>query len=154
MTKSIKIAVSIAFCLLVAFLGSVATQSSVGGWYTTLNKPFFNPPNWLFGPVWTLLYIMMGVSAGMVWNIKNKLLNKAMYWFGVQLLFNLSWSFAFFYFENPQSALVIIILLWISIYMSIRNFKPISAIAAYLLIPYLLWVSFATALNFEIWRLN
>lgn len=154
MSASIKITLSIIVCLAVAFLGSVATQSSVGGWYTNINKPFFNPPNWLFGPVWTLLYIMMGVSAGLVWNVKNNLFNKAMFWFGAQLLFNLSWSFAFFYFESPLSALVVIGLLWVSIYMSIKKFYPISKTAAYLLIPYLLWVSFATALNFEIWRLN
>lgn len=154
MNTSIKISLSIICCLGIAFLGSLATQSSVGDWYTTLNKPFFNPPSWLFGPVWTLLYIMMGISLGLVWNIKNNLTNSATAWFGVQLLLNLSWSFAFFYFESPFSALIIIVLLWASIVKCIILFKSIAKYAAYLLIPYLLWVSFATLLNFEIWRLN
>ncbi len=154
MNKALKISLSIILCLLVAFLGSIATQSSVGSWYTTLNKPFFNPPNWLFGPVWTLLYIMMGVSSGIIWDKKGTIKNKAIGWFTVQLSLNLSWSFAFFYFESPRAALIVILLLWASIFRCIQVFKPISLTAAYLLVPYLLWVSFATLLNAEIWRLN
>lgn len=154
MNKSFKISLGIISCLVIGFLGSLATQSNVNEWYTTLNKPSFNPPNWLFGPVWTLLYIMMGISFGLIWNTKKSLANHATAWFGSQLLLNLSWSFAFFYCESPLGALIIIVLLLVCILKCIKIFQPLSTLAAYLLFPYLFWVSFATILNFEIWRLN
>ena len=151
-----RISIAIGACLLIGFLGSIATQSSVDGWFTTLEKPFFNPPNWLFAPVWTLLYIMMGIAAGLVWyrGLHHVWVKTALYHFLFQLFLNLSWSVVFFGLKQPFWALIVIIALIILLVLTIRWFKIADKNAAYLLIPYLLWVLFAAALNFEIWRLN
>ena len=143
-------------CLLIGFLSGFATQSSVNDWYVTLNKPSFTPPNWLFGPVWTLLYIMMGVSAGIVWSkgFYHKWVKTALYHFGFQLLFNALWSVVFFGFQNPFWALLVILVLMMLILGTIRWFNIVSKTAAYLLIPYFLWVCFASLLNYRIWMLN
>ncbi len=143
-------------CLLIGFLSGFATQSSVNEWYVTLNKPSFTPPNWLFGPVWTLLYIMMGVSAGIVWSkgFYHKWVKTALYHFGFQLLFNALWSVVFFGFQNPFWALLVILVLMMLILGTIRWFNIVSKTAAYLLIPYFLWVCFASLLNYRIWMLN
>ena len=143
-------------CLLIGFLSGFATQSSVNDWYATLNKPSFTPPNWLFGPVWTLLYIMMGVSAGIVWSkgFYHKWVKTALYHFGFQLLFNALWSVVFFGFQNPFWALLVILVLMMLILGTIRWFNIVSKTAAYLLIPYFLWVCFASLLNYRIWMLN
>jgi tryptophan-rich sensory protein len=143
-------------CLLIGFLSGFATQSSVGDWYTTLNKPSFNPPNWIFGPVWTVLYIMMGVAAGIVWSkgFYHKWVKTALYHFGFQLLFNALWSVVFFGFQSPFWALLVILVLMMLILGTIRWFNVVSKTAAYLLIPYFLWVCFASLLNYRIWMLN
>lgn len=157
MSKKItRIAISVAVCLLIGFLSSFATQSSVGDWYLTLNKPSFNPPNWLFAPVWTILYIMMGVAAGIVWirGFYHIWVKTALYHFGFQLMFNGLWSIVFFGFQEPFWALIIILALLVLIILTIKWFKVVSKTAAYLMIPYLLWVCFATLLNFKIWQLN
>lgn len=130
-------------------LGALATTPQIGNWYVYLNKPFFSPPNWLFGPVWTVLYLMMGVSLYLGWQKKVNLK-----WFWVQLGLNTLWSFLFFGLESPGWALVEIAILWIAIVMTIKSFWAKNRIGSYLLLPYLLWVSFASVLNGAIWWLN
>lgn len=157
MSKSIKIIISVAICLAVGYGSSYFTQSSVTTWFPTLIKPFFNPPSWLFAPVWSLLYIMMGISAGIIWSkieVVPELVKKALWVFAIQLLLNTLWSFLFFGLQNPLLALIEILLLWLVIFETIKIFKPIDILASKLLIPYLLWVSFATILNASIWWLN
>ena len=151
-----EIALSIGICLLVGFLSGFATQSAVGDWYGTLTKPFLNPPNWIFGPVWTVLYLLMGLSAGLVWSkgFHHKWVKTALYHFGFQLILNGLWSIVFFGFKNPLFGLLVVIALWILILLTIKWFRVVSKQAAYLLYPYLAWVSFATYLNFSIWLLN
>ena len=150
------IAISVAICLTIGFLSSFATQSSVNDWYAGLNKPSFNPPNWIFAPVWTILYVMMGVAAGIVWakGVYHIWVKTALYHFGIQLLFNALWSIIFFGFKNPFAALLVILTLLVMLIFTIKWFKVVSKTAAYLLLPYLLWVCFATALNYKIWELN
>ncbi len=150
------IGISVAICLLVGFLSSFATQSSVNDWYLQLNKPWFNPPSWIFAPVWTLLYILIGIAAGRVWakGFYHIWVKTALYHFGIQLLFNALWSIIFFGFKNTFGALLIILTLLVLLIFTIKWFKVVSTTAAYLLIPYLLWVCFATALNYKIWELN
>lgn len=154
--KIIRIAISVAICLLIGFLSGFATQSSVGDWYVTLNKPSFNPPNWIFAPVWTILYIMMGMAAGIVWirGFYHIWVKTALYHFGFQLMFNALWSIVFFGFKEPFWALLVILTLLVLIILTIKWFRVVSKTAAYLLIPYLLWVCFAALLNFKIWQLN
>ncbi len=150
------IAISVAVCLTIGFLSSFATQSSVNDWYVGLNKPSFNPPNWIFAPVWTILYVMMGIAAGIVWakGFYHIWVKTALYHFGIQLLFNALWSIVFFGFKNPFAALLVILTLLVLLIFTIKWFKVVSKTAAYLLLPYLLWVCFATALNYKIWELN
>ena len=150
------IAISVTVCLTIGFLSSFATQSSVNDWYLELNKPSFNPPNWIFAPVWTVLYIMMGVAAGIVWakGFYHIWVKTALYHFGIQLLFNALWSIIFFGFKNPFGALLVILTLLVLLIFTIKWFKVVSQTAALLLIPYLLWVCFATALNYKIWEMN
>lgn len=152
----VKILIGVVVCLGIGFLGSIATQTSVNTWFTTLEKPFFNPPSWLFAPVWTMLYILMGVAAGLVWNkgFHHLWVKTALYHFGFQLVLNASWSVAFFGYQSPLVALFIIIALIVLVLITFKWFKIVSNTAAYLLIPYILWIVFAAALNFEIWRLN
>ena len=154
--KILKICIAVAICLFIGFLSGFATQSSINDWYLGLNKPSFNPPNELFAPVWTVLYILMGISAGWVWGkgFHHIWVKTALYHFGIQLLLNASWSIVFFGLRNPLGALFIIILLLIFILLTIKWFRVVSRKAALLLIPYLLWVAFATVLNFKIWQLN
>lgn len=154
--KLTRILIAVIVCLLVGFLSSFATQSSISDWYVSLNKPSFNPPNWLFAPVWTTLYVLMGIAAGIVWNkgSYHKWVKTALYHFIFQLIFNAAWSFVFFGMRSPGYALLVIIVLLILIVLTIRWFRIINKTAAILLIPYLLWVSFATILNYSIWVLN
>jgi benzodiazapine receptor len=154
--KLTYIAISVTICLVIGFLSGFATQSSVNDWYLSLNKPSFNPPNWIFGPVWTLLYILMGISAGIVWakGFYHIWVKTALYNFGFQLLFNALWSVVFFGFKNPFWALLVILVLLALILLTIKWFNVVSRTAAYLLIPYFLWVCFATILNYKIWEMN
>ena len=157
MKKKISyIAIAIGVCLLTGFLSGFATQSSVNDWYTTLEKPALNPPNWVFAPVWTLLYILMGLAAGIVWakGFYHRWVKTALYYFGFQLLFNALWSIVFFGFMQPFTALIVILVLLVLIALTIKWFKVVSTLAAYLLVPYLLWVCFAAFLNYKIWVLN
>lgn len=151
-----KLITSIVLVWIVAGLGSLFTASSVSTWFTTLAKPSFNPPSWLFGPGWTILYLMIGIALFLVWTTKaNKVLKRKAYWiFGIQLVLNAMWSVAFFGAQNPALAFIIIVLLWISILLNIIEFYKIKKSAGYLLVPYILWVSFAAVLNFAIYWLN
>jgi len=146
----LKLAVAIVICEGAGIIGSFFTINSVNTWYTTLDKPFFNPPSWLFGPVWTILYLMMGISLYVAWEKKKVDLK----WFWIQLLLNSLWSILFFGLKNPSLAFLEIILLWGAIFMTIRSFWKNKRTSAYLLIPYLFWVTFATILNLSIVLLN
>lgn len=148
----IGLVVSLVICFAVAGVGSLATTPNIPTWYATLNKPTWTPPNWLFGPVWTVLYAMMGVSAWLVW--KRGGWSPALTLFAIQLVLNLAWSFIFFGFHQMGLGFLEIVLLWLAIAATVLMFFQVAKVAAILLIPYLLWVSFAAALNFTIWRLN
>ena len=156
MVKFLRYFLSIGICLVAGGLGTIFTISSIPTWYATLNKPFFSPPNYLFGPVWTILYILMGVSLALIWQkgIKKRTVRDAMFLFGIQLLLNALWSPVFFGAKNLFLALIIIVLMWIFILKTILAFAKIDKTASYLLYPYIAWVSFATILNFSVWFLN
>ncbi len=149
-------AIAVAICLLIGFLSSTVTQSSIATWYPSLNKPSFNPPNWIFAPVWSVLYILMGIAAGLVWarGFHHIWVKTALYHFIFQLLFNALWSIVFFGLQEPFWALLVIFTLLILIILTIKWFKVVHRTAALLMIPYLLWVCFATVLNYKIWALN
>ncbi|MHA7864276.1 TspO/MBR family protein [Flagellimonas marinaquae] len=154
--RVLYITISVLVCLAIGFLSSIATQSSVNDWYLTLDKPSFTPPNYLFAPVWTALYIMMGVAAGIVWSkgYHHIWVKTALYHFIFQLLLNALWSIVFFGLKNPLGGMIVILALLTMIILTIKWFRVISKPAAYLLIPYVLWVAFASALNYKIWELN
>jgi translocator protein len=154
-SSKIKLFYSLLITLGVGTIAGVATASSISSWYAFLLKPAFNPPNWLFGPVWTLLYILMGISLYLVWKQSpSRHRYNAMSLFFIQLFFNFWWSFIFFYFHDIGLALFDIIILWIFILLTIIYFAKHHKTAAALLIPYLAWVSFATILNAAIYQLN
>jgi tryptophan-rich sensory protein len=152
----IKLAASIGLCLIAGALGSMFTTPQIPGWYANLAKPSFNPPSWLFGPVWTALYVMMGISLFLVWRagLAERRVQLAVGFFIAQLACNVCWSYAFFGRQSPLAGLVVIVALWILIVITILASAPVSKAAALLLIPYLLWVSFASILNASLWRLN
>lgn len=148
--------ISLAITLAIGFVASIFTRPEIDGWYATLKKPSFNPPNFAFPLAWTILYIMIAISAYLVWKQRSRALTyktTAGIYF-IQLLLNFSWSIVFFGMHQIFGALVIIGLLWISIIFNIRWFGKFSKTAAWLLVPYLLWVSFAALLNFSIYLLN
>ena len=145
----------IGICFLAGAIGGLATTSSVTGWYAEINKPAWNPPGWIFGPVWSTLYLMMGVSSWLVWKNSSFQESKlALGWFVFHLLLNVLWSIVFFGLRQPGWAMVEIVVLWISIVIAIALFYRHSKLAAGLLVPYWLWVSFAAFLNFTIWSMN
>ena len=155
MKKILKLLLCLLAMLLIGGLAGFATSTSINGWYVTINKPSFNPPNYLFGPVWTTLYILMGVSLYLILQSdSSELRKKAITIFSIQLFLNFFWSFIFFNFQMLGLAFAEIILMWISILTMIIVFYKINKTAAFLQIPYLLWVSFASVLNFAIWKLN
>jgi tryptophan-rich sensory protein len=145
----------IAVCFVVAGAGSVFTSSSVSTWYPALRKPAWNPPAWIFGPVWTVLYLMMATAAWLVWRKRGFGGGAGALWlFALQLMLNALWSPLFFGLRNPLAGLVDIVPLWAAILATMVSFWRISPLAGALLVPYWLWVSFATALNFTIWSMN
>ncbi len=144
-----KLILSIGLCLGAGILGSFFTTSSIPTWYATLNKPVFSPPNWVFGPVWTILYFLMGISLYLVWTKRTV---PTVFW--IQLILNAAWSIIFFGFKNPTLALIDIVVLWISIFLTIKALYKINKLAGQLLFPYLAWVSFASILNLSIVLLN
>lgn len=145
----------IGICLAAGAMGSFATMPEIQGWYQQIHKPLWTPPSGIFGPVWTLLYIMMGAAAARVWNKRNvQPVTNAMIIFAVQLLLNGAWSFIFFGAHRPDLAFAEILLLWLMIILTVKAFWDIDRLAAALLKPYFLWVSFASCLNFAIWQMN
>lgn len=137
-------------------VGSIFTSSSIQSWYQYLNKPSFNPPNWLFGPVWSVLYTLMGIALFLVWQtgFEKPRTKQAVIFFILHLAVNAGWSWAFFGLHSPLLGICAITALWLMIVISMVMFYPIKKLAAWLLLPYLLWVSFAAVLNFYVYRLN
>jgi translocator protein len=157
MNKVSRIALVVVICLVVGYVSGMVTRASITTWYPTLVKPSFNPPNWIFAPVWTSLYTMMGIAAGLVWNqiASNKeVVTKALQFFAVQLILNALWSYLFFGLHNLMLATIEVILLWLLIFETYTHFAKINKTAGYLLLPYLAWVSFASVLTASIWWLN
>ncbi|MCV9930609.1 tryptophan-rich sensory protein [Flavobacterium sp. LS1R49] len=157
MNKITRILAVVVTCLAIGYFSGIVTRSSVDTWYPTLIKPSFNPPNWVFAPAWSLLYLLMGVAAGLVWDrieYEKDAVKKALVFFAIQLALNALWSYLFFGLMNPLLALLEVFVLWLMIYETLLKFIKINKIAGYLLVPYLLWVSYATILNASIWWLN
>jgi len=156
MKKAVGIVVSIVVCELAGIIGSLFTTPSIPGWYAGLTKPSFNPPGWVFAPVWTALYAMMGLAAWLVYEkgFKKPEVKRALAVFAVQLLLNTLWSIVFFGAHQLFGAVAVIVLLWAMILWTIILFHKISKAAAWLLVPYILWVSFATVLTVSIFTLN
>jgi translocator protein len=142
--------------IVVGSIGSLATYPAIPTWYRFLLKPSFSPPNWLFGPVWTLLFTLMGVAAYLVFKegLKKPQVKAALSMFAVQFVFNVAWSFAFFGAHSPSLGLMVILILWFLIVFTLILFKRVNSLAGYLLIPYFLWVSFAMILNAAVYSLN
>lgn len=151
-----KLLIAIVGCELVGIVAAPFTIAAIPTWYAHLHKPFFSPPNWVFGPVWTLLYFLMGVSAFLVWQkgLQKKKVKRALGYFLFQLTFNFLWSALFFGLHSPLLGLFDIAALLIFLILTIVSFYKLSRVAEYLLVPYLLWVSFATVLNLSIVLLN
>jgi len=151
---NIRLIVAIALPLAVGFVSGYATTANIPTWYAGLEKPWFNPPNWLFGPVWTLLYILMGYASYLIFKANHPKRKAALVLYGVQLLFNFMWSIIFFHWKMIDVAMAEITLLWVLINLTIVAFAGINKRAAYLLLPYVVWVSFAAILNYYILVLN
>ena len=157
-----KILISVIVILGLGSLSGVSSMSEIQGWYANLNKPSFTPPNWLFGPVWSILYILIGGSFGLIWQVAakgrypiiTKFARQGLVLFGIHFLLNLAWTPVFFGLNNPAWGLVIILALLTMIVLLIRHFFRLDRLSAFLMIPYLIWVSYATALNIGILILN
>ncbi|MDI1257501.1 MAG: tryptophan-rich sensory protein [Flavobacterium sp.] len=157
MNKYTKILILVATCLGIGYMSGIVTRGGLESWFPSLIKPSFNPPNWVFAPVWTTLYVLMGIAGGLVWDKidgNREEVKKALTFFAIQLALNALWSILFFGFENPMLAMVEIVLLALMIYETLYKFLKINKTAGYLFVPYLLWVSFAAVLNGSIWWLN
>ena len=152
MNKILKLIICILICQGAGIIGSLFTTPQISTWYSALEKPVFSPPNWLFAPVWTLLFLFMGVSLYLISEIKNN--REAVLIFALQLILNVLWSVLFFGLQSPFYAFIEIIILWVVILFTIIYFHKLSKQAAYLLYPYILWVSFALILNYSIWVIN
>jgi tryptophan-rich sensory protein len=152
----IKSIVCIFLCLSAGGIGSAFTAAAIPEWFVTLSKPSFSPPNWIFAPVWTLLYIMMGLAAALVWKkgLEYPQVRGALVVFLIQLILNMAWSVLFFGLRSPLYGLIDILFLWVMILVTIARFSKVSTPAALLLTPYLLWVTFASGLNLGIFLLN
>jgi len=152
----LKLIISIALCEFAGIIGSVFTFPSIGSWYAALNKPAFTPPSWVFGPVWTALYFLMGVALYLLLEkgVKGREEKIALSFFGIQLFLNVLWSVVFFGLKSPAGGFAVITLLWLSIAATIYFFSKISRKAAWLLFSYLAWVSIASALNYSIIAFN
>ncbi len=137
-------------------IGAIFTTSKIPTWYAALAKPSWQPPSWVFGPVWTTLYLLMGIAAARIWNYRGRssLVKGALIVYTVQLILNILWSVVFFGAQSPAGALLLIVALWLAIVATIYQFWRIDHTAALLLVPYLLWVTFASVLNATIWHLN
>ncbi|MBS1717361.1 MAG: tryptophan-rich sensory protein [Armatimonadetes bacterium] len=153
MSSGLALVVSITIAIAAGALGGIATSKVIPTWYAGLKKPAWNPPSWVFGPVWTVLYIMMAVAAWLVWE-RSGLTGLAPVFYFVQLGLNVLWSFIFFGMRKPGPAFAELVVFWLAILATMVAFWQIDPIAGLLLAPYLLWVGFAGVLNFTIWRLN
>ena len=151
-----KLLISIVACQCAGLIGSFFTTAAIPTWYATLEKPLFTPPNWLFAPAWVTLYLLMGISAFFVWRrgLDELQVRRALIVFLIQLILNALWSVVFFGLEAPLYGAIVIVALWIAILFTILKFFKLSITAGALLSPYILWVSFAAALNVSIWVLN
>ena len=151
-----KYIIAILLCEGAGIISGLLASANSNVWFDSLNTPSWNPPAYLFAPVWTTLYLLMGISLGIIWNHKTTELNKrsAYSLFGLQLFLNFWWSILFFKFHSPALALLDILLMDVVIIITIVTFSKFSKVAAWLLVPYIAWVSFATLLNFSIWNLN
>lgn len=154
MSNTLKLIISLALPQIAGGLGAFFTITSVQSWYQTINKPSFNPPSWIFGPMWTLLYVLMGIACYLIWKGEHPQKKQLLTLFFSQLFLNALWSPAFFGMESPILGLVVIVPMWALILVCIIQFRKASKLASGLMVPYLLWVSFATVLNFSIWWLN
>ena len=153
--QTIGLVVFVALCLGAAALGSAATVPRIEGWYAALDKPSWTPPDWVFGPVWTVLYLAMAVAAWLVWRQKGwSGARVPLTLFGVQLALNVAWSWLFFGLRSPGLGFADIILLWMAIVATLVAFWRRSAVAGLLFVPYLAWVTFAAVLNYSIWQMN
>ena len=155
-SNSGKLAIAMFVSLAAGGLGSIFTSSAIPTWYATLTRPALNPPNWIFAPVWTTLFVLMGIATWLIWKqgIDKPKVREALKIFLGQLTLNVLWSFIFFGLHNPGLAFLEIIFLWLAILATILSFSKVSKTAAFLLVPYIAWVSFASYLNLAIWRLN
>jgi benzodiazapine receptor len=145
----------VALCLGIAALGAAVTATSVKTWYANLAKPSFNPPDAVFGPVWTVLYILMGIAAWRVWRIADRDTARGpLTLFALQLALNLGWSVVFFGLQKIGAAVATIVVLWVAILVTMLAFRTVDRVAALLMAPYLAWVTFATVLNIAVWQLN
>lgn len=151
-----KLIIAVLICETVGIVSGFLSQGSMTTWFATLQKPSWNPPAYLFGPIWTVLYLLMGISLWLVWKngAPEAKKTRAMSVFGVQLFFNFCWSILFFKFQSPALGLIDILLLGLTILVTISYFARISRLAAWLLVPYVLWVYFATVLNYTLWTNN
>ena len=156
LSEILKFLISIIICELAGVIGSIFTTPAIPRWYATLIKPPFTLPNWVFAPVWTSLYLLMGISAYLIWRkgLHNRQVNSGLRIFILQLVLNTLWSFLFFGLKSPFLGFLEIVLLWAAIILAILSFFRVSKLAGILLLPYILWVSFAAILNFSLWRLN
>jgi tryptophan-rich sensory protein len=146
--------VCVGLCFAAGYVGSIFTGKSVGGWYASLSKPSWTPPNAVFGPVWSALYLLMGIAAWLVWRSSAPGTALALSLFGVQLLLNVAWSALFFGLRLPAAGFAEICVLWLAIGATALAFSRVSVLAACLMLPYEAWVTFAAALNLAIWRMN
>lgn len=156
MNNTIKLIIAIAIPLVIGLSGGAFTAAEIPGWYAKLQKPSWQPPSWLFGPVWTTLYILMGIALYLVWksDAVQSARQTALILFAIQLTLNFFWSIIFFNQHQIGWAMAEILVLWIFILLTIFSFGKISQTAAWLLVPYISWVSFAAILNYTIWKLN
>jgi len=149
----LKLIGCVLLCQFAGVIGSVFTFNNIAAWYVSLNKPFFTPPNWVFGPVWLTLYTLMGIALYLVWTA-GKSNKQALQVFGLQLALNTLWSIVFFGAKSIALGLVVIVILWLAILWTIAKFWRIDERAGWLLVPYIVWVTIATALNAGVWLLN
>ncbi|RTL60835.1 MAG: tryptophan-rich sensory protein [Sphingobacteriales bacterium] len=156
MSNTLKLITALAIPLIIGLSGGAFTAAEIPNWYAKLNKPAWQPPNWLFGPVWTTLYVLMGIALYLVWksDVTQSIKQTAFILFAVQLTLNFFWSIIFFNQHQVGWAIAEIIVLWVFILFTIFSFSKINNTAAWLLVPYISWVSFASLLNYTIWKLN
>lgn len=155
LVEIVALVLIVGLCLGIGALGAAVTSTSVKTWYAALNKPSFNPPNTVFGPVWTVLYILMAIAAWRVWRVADReTARRPLTLFALQLALNLGWSVTFFGLERLGPSVAVIVVLELAVVATALAFRPIDRIAAWLLVPYVAWVGFAAILNIAIWRLN